>query len=514
MRFIKKWLKYNRVSDADFASPTQIAKPTKSVFLTVDENISFIKQIFSSTEDLVIKELKTETVQGAMIYLETMVDKEKIQKYIVRDCSEANSETIQWVLHSNFQASTDFNEVEDALLEGFCVLCLHGFEQLYMAEVALSEDRSITEPENEKVVQGSHDGFIENLSTNLYLLRRTMKSPNLCTRYFSVGSQVKSKVALVYMKNLANEEVVREFDRRLKSIAMDHVLNIGFLEELIEDSTLSPFPQVLNTERVDRVVGHLNEGRVAVIMEGNSTALLLPVTFFAFYQSPDDYNSRWLIGTFIRFIRHASFLISILLPAFYIAVIAFHFEVLPDELVLPIGSSIDKIPFPPLIEALIMELTIELIREAGIRLPSRISQTIGIVGGLVIGDAIVQAGFISTTMIVVVAVTAISSFCVPSHGMSDAVRLLRFPFMFLAASFGFVGIILGYIVLLAHLCKLESFGTPYFAPFAPLRIKDIKDTFLRLPIWKLNTRPLDAHPRYMKQQANSRGWKYDERKRR
>lgn len=514
MRFIKKLLKDNKVSDANFVSPTQIAKPTKSIFSTVDENISSIKQAFSNTEDLVVKELKAETVHGVMIYIETMVDKEKIQKYIVKDCLAANLETIQNVLHSTFQASTDLNEVEDALLEGYCVLCLHGFEQLYIAEVSISEERSITEPENEKVVQGSHDGFIENLSTNLHLLRRAMKSSNLCTRYFSVGAQVKSKVALVYMNNLANEEVVREFDRRLKSIEMDHVLSIGFLEGLIEDSTISPFPQILNTERVDRVVGHLNEGRVAVIMEGNPTALLLPVTFFAFYQSPDDYNSRWLIGTFIRFIRHASFLISILLPAFYIAIIAFHFEVLPDELVFPVGSSIDKIPFPPLIEALIMELTIELIREAGIRLPSRIGQTIGIVGGLVIGDAIVQAGLISTTMIVVVALTAISSFCVPSHGMSDAVRLLRFPFMFLAATFGFVGIVLGYIVLLAHLCKLESFGTPYFAPFAPFRLKDMKDTFMRLPIWTFNTRPLDSHPKYMKQQANSRGWKYNERKRR
>ncbi|MFJ7941480.1 spore germination protein [Peribacillus sp. NPDC096622] len=512
MKFIKHLLKYNKVNN-DYLPSKQIPQPSKEVFSKVNENISTIKQIFSNTEDLVVKELKTETVRGVLIYLETMVDKEKIQRDALKPCLESNSETIQKVLSTNFQATTVFNQVEDALLKGSCVLSLDGYEKLYLVDVSMSKDRSVTEPENEKIVQGAHDGFIENLLTNLHLLRKTMKSPNLRMKYFPVGIQVKSKIALVYLNNLANEEVIFEFERRLNSISMDNVLNIGFLEELIEDSTISPFPQLLNTERVDRVIGHLNEGRVAVFMDGNPTALLLPVTFFAFYQSPDDYNSRWMIGTFIRSIRHASFLISILLPAFYIAVIAFHFEVLPDELVNPVGSSINKIPFPPLIEALLMELTIELIREAGIRLPSRIGQTIGIVGGLVIGDAIVQAGLISTTMIVVVALTAISSFCVPSHGMSDAVRLLRYPFMFLAASFGFVGIVFGFIVLLAHLCKLESFGTPYFAPLAPLRIKDIKDTFLRLPIWKLNTRPLDSHPKHIKQQNFSRGWKSNDNKR-
>ncbi|MGN7233708.1 spore germination protein [Priestia megaterium] len=512
MKFIKKLLKYNKDKNENNPSKKR-EKFSNHVFSTIKENIFTINQIFSNTEDLVIKNLEMKTVQGVIIYLETMVDKEKIQKYVLNPCLQSALEPISDMLGANFQSTAVFNQVEAALLEGSCVLCLEGYAKLFIVDVSLSKERSITEPENEKVVQGSHDGFIENLLTNLHLLRKTVQSPNLCMKYFPVGAQVKSKVALVYLNNLVNEEIIHECEHRINSISMDNVVNIGFLEELIEDSTLSPFPQLLNTERVDRVAGHLNEGRVAVLMEGSPTALLFPVTFFAFYQSPDDYSSRWIIGTFIRSIRHASFLISIILPAFYIAVIAFHFEVLPDELVNPVGGSINKIPFPPLIEALIMELTIELIREAGIRLPSRIGQTIGIVGGLVIGDAVVQAGLISTTMIVVVALTAISSFCVPSHGMSDAVRLLRFPFMFLAASFGFVGIVFGYIVLLAHLCKLESFGAPYFAPLAPLRIKDIKDTFLRVPIWKLKTRPLDPHPKHIEQQDPLRGWNYNDTKR-
>lgn len=309
------------------------------------------------------------------------------------------------------------------------------------------------------------------------------------------------------MKNLANEEIVKEFKRRINRISIDQVPSIGYLQELIEDSTWSPFPHILNTERVDRVVGHLNEGRVAIFLEGNPSCLLIPVTFFAFFQSPDDYNSRWMIGTFIRSMRLVSIAIAVNLPAIYIAVIGFHFEVLPDDLVLPVVSSIRNIPFPPLIEALVMELTIELIREAGVRLPTRIGQTIGIVGGLVIGDAVVRAGLISNTMIVVVAITAVSAYSIPTTEMSDAVRLLRFPLMLLASTFGFVGIVFGFMFILAHLCRLESFGTPYFAPWAPFRLKDIKDTFIRLPIWKFNTRPLDANPEKLEEQSLSRGWK-------
>ncbi len=264
---------------------------------------------------------------------------------------------------------------------------------------------------------------------------------------------------------------------------------------------------------MDRVIGHLNEGRVAVFMEGNPSCLLIPVTFFAFFQSPDDYNSRWMIGSFIRAMRLVSIIIAVNLPAFYIAVIGFHFEVLPDDLVLPVVSSIRNIPFPPLIEALVMELTIELIREAGVRLPSRIGQTIGIVGGLVIGDAVVRAGLISNTMIVVVAITAVAAYSIPTTEMSDAVRFLRFPHMLLASTFGFVGIMFGFMFTLSHLCRLESFGTAYFAPWAPFRLKDIKDTFIRLPLWKFNTRPLDSKPRIMQKQSLSRGWKSNETER-
>jgi spore germination protein KA len=504
-RFIKR--------DSKQTPSNQDSKPFMGVFTTIDENISFFKHTFSGSDDLMIKELNVKNNRGILVFLNTMADRDKIQNNILKPVMEADGDQLENLLKSNFLKSDNLIKAEQALLNGSCIMFLDGEQEFYMLEVAISKDRAVMEPNNEQVIQGSHEGFIENLLTNLHLIRKSIRTSDLTIEHLSVGDQIQSKIAMVYMKDLTNEEIINEFKRRLNHISMDHIPSIGSLQELIEDSTWSPFPQILSTERVDRVIGHLNEGRVAVFMEGNPSCLLIPVTFFAFFHSPDDYNSRWMIGTFIRSMRLMSIAIAVNLPAIYIAVIGFHFEVLPDDLVLPIVSSIRNIPFPPLVEALVMELTIELIREAGVRLPARIGQTIGIVGGLVIGDAVVRAGLISNTMIVVVAITAVAAYSIPATEMSDAVRFLRFPLMILASTFGFVGIVFGFMFMLAHLCRLESFGAPYFGPWAPFRLKDIKDTFIRLPLWKFNTRPLDSKPKILKKQSLSRGWKSNETKR-
>ncbi|MGG1398107.1 spore germination protein [Bacillus salipaludis] len=512
MKFIYPALKKFMKRDIQPVASSQDSSSFKEVFHTIDENISFFKQTFSDSADLMIRELNEKNTRGSLVFLDTMADKDKIQRDIVKPLMESERAQSDSVVYSNFPKSDNLFKAQVALLNGFCILLLDGVKEFYMVEVGLSKDRSIIEPSNEQVIQGSHEGFIENLSTNLHLIRKSFRTANLTIEHITLGDQIQTKIAIVYMKDVANNEMINEFKRRVQHISMDHIPSTGALLELIEDSTWSPFPQILSTERVDRVISHLNEGRVTVLMEGAPSCLIIPVTFFAFFHSPDDYNSRWMIGTFIRSLRLLSIFIAVNLPAIYIAVIGFHFEVLPDDLVLPVVSSIKNIPFPPLIEALVMELTIELIREAGVRLPSRIGQTIGIVGGLVIGDAVVRAGLISNTMIVVVAITAISAYSIPTSEMSDAVRFLRFPHMILASTFGFVGITFGFMITLAHLCRLESFGTAYFAPWAPFRFKDIKDTFIRLPLWKFNTRPLDSKPNILKKQSLARGWEKNETK--
>ncbi|MFC4321232.1 spore germination protein [Litchfieldia salsa] len=505
--FKKKKQKKSQESPSDSNSEQKV-----TMFENLDESMTFIKQAFSNTDDLIVKKIQNRDTNGFLVYLDTMTDSEKIQKNILKPLMEASNDHLTNVLFSTFKSLNFLNKAHIELLNGSCLFFLEGEQQFYSLNVALSKDRSVEEPSNEQVISGSHEGFVETHITNLHLVRKALKTPALKLEHVTVGDQIPSKLTLVYREDLANKEIIEEFKKRVENTSIDHIPSFGFLQELIEDSTWSPFPQILYTERVDRVVGHINEGRVSVLIEGSPSCLIIPVTFFAFFQSPDDYNSRWMIGSFVRTLRLLSIAIAVNLPAVYIAIIGFHFEVLPDELVLPVISSIRNIPFPPLIEALIMELTIELIREAGVRLPSRIGQTIGIVGGLVIGDAVVRAGLISNTMIVVVAITAVAAYSIPTTPMSDAVRFLRFPLMLLSSTFGFVGIVIGTIFILAHLCRLESFGTPYFAPWAPFQLQDIKDTFIRLPVWKFNTRPLETKAQSLGKQSSAREWKTNERR--
>jgi spore germination protein KA len=258
------------------------------------------------------------------------------------------------------------------------------------------------------------------------------------------------------------------------------------------------------------VSSNLMDGRIAILSDGSPTALVLPITFFAFYQTPDDYNSRWILGSFFRLIRLLSFLIAVSFPAIYISIVSFHYEILPVELVFNIKGSLEYVPFPPLIEAMVMQTTLELLREASIRLPSPIAQTIGVVGGLVIGTAVVEANLVSNTMIVIIAITAIASFVVPLSEMGTSVRLLGFPLMLAASFIGLIGIVFILMIVLIHLCKLESFGSPYFSPFAPFRFKDLKDTFIRVPMWKMNTRPTAPQSYNDLREENTRGWENEE----
>ncbi|MCM3342420.1 spore germination protein [Paenibacillus sp. MER TA 81-3] len=444
----------------------------------------YLHHSFKHTQDLTVQRIEENGTSVLIAYLDTIADHNKLQRIVFQTflkmpLNEINTGKQTCV---NYKVLREMAEAKEELLKGSCIISIEGTKQLYAINIANDVMRSIAEPENEKVVQGSHEGFIETLRQNVYLIRKTLKSDDLIIQYDKVGDEVQTEIALVYLEKHSNKRVINEIKRRLKSKPIDCVVNIGQLEGLIEDSTRSPFPQMLNTERVDRTIAHLNEGKIIIFLEGCSTCLIAPVHFSAFLQSADDYSSRWITRLFISSLRFMGIFVAVFLPAFYIAVIAFHFDVLPDELVMPIKNSINEIPFPPLIEAFIMELTIELIREAGLRLPPRIGPTVSIVGGLVIGDAIVRAGLISTTMIIVVAITAIAAFSIPTHEMSEAVRLLRFPFMLLAACLGLVGMAFGVIAVLGHLCKLESFGSPYFTPFT---LKDFKDKIIGKYIKKL-----------------------------
>lgn len=481
------------------------------VYTSLEKNKEFIENQLFHTSDLKWRSIRFNQLEGLIVYLESLSDVQRIQKEIIQPIEEKKQGTLDEVITSvEITEKSDLGELPRALIQGNCVLLFEGTAEVFIVGVAAVYIRNITEPLNEGVIRGAHDGFIEHLMTNLYLVRKRVENPDLVVRYYQTGKATKTKLALLYMQDLANPDLVKEVDQRIGSITMDITISSGFIAELIEDNPFSIFPQILYTERPDRTAAHLMEGRVAILTEGDPSALILPVTFFAFYQSPDDYNSRWIAGSLIRLIRLISFIIASLLPALYIAIIGFHPEILPENLILSVKSSIDKVPFPPIIEAILMQITLEVLREAGVRLPSRVGQTIGIVGGLVIGESVVRAGLVSYPMVIVVALTAISSFVAPSNEISTATRILGFPLMILAAMFGLIGITFGMLFILIHLCKLESFGTSYFAPIMPLRIKDFKDTFVRFPIWSLNQRPHDPHPKRYVQERNSREWEQDD----
>ncbi|WP_433742262.1 spore germination protein [Falsibacillus pallidus] len=477
----------------------------------LEKNLDYIYESLSKTEDFSKRELIFNHKKCLLVYLSTITNEDTIQNLILKPMIEKSEGIIsQTVFVDEVKEINQKDDLPLALLDGNVLLLMEDESIIYSLGAHESKNRSVEEPVNELIIRGSHEGFVEDLRSNLNLIRKRVTNADLQICFRTLGTETHTKMAYLYIKDLANPELVQELERRLSYVDVDFIDSPGQLEEYIEDSPYSPFPQMLNTERPDRVTSQLLDGRIVLLCNGSPSALVFPITFFSFYQSPDDYNSRWHVGSFFRFIRLLSFFVAAGLPALYIAIVSFHYEVIPLDLVFTIKGSLEYVPVPPLVEALMMQIILELLKEAAIRLPGPIAQTLGVVGGLVIGTAIVQANIVSNTMIVVVALTAIASFVVPNTEMATSVRILGFPLMLSAAFLGFIGMTFAFIFLVIHLCKLESFGSPYFSPLAPFRSKDFKDTFIRLPLWKMSTRPSTPGTQRIKRQSNPRGWKNEQ----
>jgi spore germination protein KA len=447
----------------------------------LDENIEAVKNSFRETEDLKIREISFLNVDCKLIYLETLVDKKMMEKNIIEPILDCKDEAVleSVIKNAEYSRRIDLEGTVNSLLEGSCALFAEGENSVLLMPVAAADERAIQEPENEHIIKGAHDGFTEDINKNIFLVRRRVKNPTLCIKNTTLGSLTNTKASILYIDELVDHGPLDVLIQRIEAIDVKELQSAGELEELIEDNSYTLFPQMLSTERPDRAASYLLEGKSVVMVDGSPHVLVSPITFFSFYQSPDDYNSRWLIGSFFRLIRIFSFLVAICLPAIYIAVVSFHSEVLPLGILYAIRVQIEYIPLPPFFEAIAMQLVLELLKEAAIRLPSPIAQTIGIVGGLVIGSAVVEAGFISNTMIVVIALTAIASFVAPVNQMGTGARIAAFPIMLAATLFGFLGIVLALGTLLIHLCRLESFGKPYLEPVAPLHFKGLKDSLIK-----------------------------------
>ncbi|MCU7712911.1 spore germination protein [Priestia sp. JV24] len=487
--------------------------------VSLSGNLNKIKQKTGNSSDVVIREIKmggNSDIKTAIVYVEGIVDNQSIQEYLLQSMmkddqkEEVNQHNVIDLLSEdmmtvgNVSSINNWDDLFLALMAGDTLVLVDGIGKALSASTKGGEKRSISESGTQMVVRGPKGAFIESIGTNTAMVRRIIKTPDLWTESLKVGRATKTDVAIMYIHGIANDKVVEEIRQRLHRIDIDSILESGYIEQLIEDETMTPFPTIYNTERPDVVAGNLLEGRIAIFVDGTPFVLIAPAVFMQFFQSAEDYYTRFDIATSIRLLRIFMFLISIIAPATYVAVTTFHQEMVPTTLIVAIAAQREAVPFPAFVEALVMELTFEILREAGIRLPKAIGSALSIVGALVIGQAAVQASIVSPAMVIIVSITAIASFATPSFDMAISARLIRFLFMLGAASFGFYGIILTLLMMVVHLCSLRSFGVPYMAPFAPFIPVNMGDTVVRLPWWTLRQRPRLVSTNTVREGTNQR----------
>ncbi|MBS4174319.1 spore germination protein [Bacillus sp. FJAT-49736] len=457
------------------------------------ENLQFFQNIYKDCFDVVFHCFETlEKKQAALIYIQGLSNTQELNENVIKTLMSIptlSEETYPIIPVSQIIKKKTYSECIESISSGLPILIIDGAPSALSLGLAKQENRSIEEPVGESVIRGPREGFNEVIAINTSLLRRKIRSPQLKMIQMKIGKYSQTTVVLTYIEGLATAPLIEEVKQRLDKIDIDGVLESSYIEEMIEDTPLSPFPQLLATERPDTVVANLLEGRIAILVDGTPFSLIAPVTLFSFLQSSEDYYERYIISTLIRWIRYPFFLVSLLLPSIYIALTTFHQEMIPTDLLISMASAREFVPFPTFFEALLMEVTFEALREAGVRLPKQIGSAVSIVGALVIGQAAVQAGIVSPAMVIVVSITGIASFMIPRYYLGFSIRLLRFPMMILAGTLGILGIILGLCGILIHLCKLRSFGVPYLSTLAPAHADEYKDTLVRAPFWKFNTRP-------------------------
>nr|WP_052350600.1 spore germination protein [Paenibacillus gorillae] len=426
-----------------------------------------------------------------LIFFEHLIDQLKLNREILAPLLSSDREAAAKLLR---QMESYKAEDSKALIIGILSggIAIFAESRAYLFNVIGLETRAVSQSETETVITGPHDAFTEQVNTSLSLIRSRLKSSHLKIMKLAVGEVTKTAVYLLYVKDLVNMEFVHETEQRIKAIEVDSMLDTNMLIQYIDDNKYSIFPQILTSERPDAIVSKLVAGRVVGLVDGSPSAFTVPTSFFEFFSSSDDYYQRWILGSAIRLLRFLAFIITISFTAMYVSVTTFHYEMIPENLLMTLTESRSRVPFPPLYEALLMEVTIELLREAGARLPTKIGQTIGIVGGIVIGQAAVQAGLTSNILIIAVASSAIASFVIPSYVMSASIRLIRFGLILMTGLWGNLGLVMGIAAIVIHLSGLTSLGTSYLTPLAPFKPRDWRDIFIRAPFSMLRERPTQS----------------------
>ena len=536
---------YN-LSETQISNNEQEHKITQKVSKYLQENLTYLTVKYNAliNSDIVIRKFtlngKGKQYNAALVYIDGMVNSDIVNHYVLNPLmhknqtnTEKTSETLiinkntdlnfhttqtpelqniiynSLISQNSIKAESKFSSIIPAINSGFTCVLVDTLDQAFCVEAKGYETRSISKPENEIVVRGSQEAFVENIRTNTSMIRRIINNENLVIEQLSLGKVTKTTVSFCYMKNIANEDLVNEVRFRLSNIDIDSIINSGTIEQLIQDSSSILFPQTFATERCDRACNNILEGRIVILVNGNPYALIVPAILIDFITSPEDINLKHQYGNLIRVIRSIAFFVAMFMPALYVAVTNFHQELLPTDLVFAISAMRRSIPFPVRVELLIMEISFELIREASLRVPAPIGSTIGIIGGLILGEAAVSANLVTPLLIIIVAVTGICSYAIPDFSLNFTIRTFRFMYIILGYIAGFLGISFGMFIQLILLSNLQSFGASYFSPYLPPTNKNTDSSFFIKPIWKKENRSSFLNTkRPVQENKVSMKWKY------
>lgn len=495
----------------------------------IEENIANYQALFADCADVKMRKMQLGTdfqVTCFVAYVETSVGNMLLERSVLgeminRFCQVPSGQFVNAIQENHFGISdaapfATIEEAGDGMLSGDAILFVDGYDKALKIADKGYPARTLMETQSEKAIRGSNEGFSESVKINTALIRKRIRSPKVKVKEKKFGVRSKTNVDLIYIEDLVDITLIQKIEKRLEAYEVDGIFDSGVIEQLSEKSWLSPFPQFQTTLRPDRAAMSLLEGRVVLLVDNSPEALILPSDYNSFIQTSDDYYNRWEIASFTRLLRYAASVLAMILPGLYLAVTNFHTQVLPTALLLSFAQARSGVPFPGIVEILLMEVSFELLREAGIRLPGALGNTIGIVGGLIIGQAAVEANIVSGMVVIVVAFTALCSFAIPNKEFATAFRLLKFVFIVLCAGLGLYGLMIGLLFLLVHLSRLESFDIPYLAPFVSARKgqTDQADSLIRPPYFTLKQRPLFANEEQkirLKQREESKGTRDDEK---
>lgn len=474
----------------------------------LNENERIIREAFNNCGDIIIRRFQAganKDIDMLLVYIDNIVASDVIEESILTNlmvrtqvrCEDHILDKLfsEAISVGEMSFETSFDNLFTSVLLGDTAIFADGDSKALIASTKGWPSRGVPEAKNEVVVKGPKDAFAETVSQNVVLIRRRIRDTALKVERNRVGRRSKTDIAVMFMDGIVRKSVLDTVNKKIKNLDVDAIIDAGYIEQMTERKWWSPFPQVQMTERPDKAAAALLEGRIVVVVDNSPMVLLLPSTLNTFFQAAEDYYDRWEIMSFVRIIRYIAAFIAISLPGLYVAMTLYNPNLLPVELVLKIAGSRINVPLSTVTEMVVMELAFELLREAGVRLPSPIGSTLGIVGGIVIGQAAVDAGLIGPTVVIVSAVTCICSFVIPNQGMVNGVRLSKYIVLALAAVLGLFGLWTGLIVILIHLCSLESFGIPYMYPYcsaAESGFDDLKDSIIRLPLFVLKKRPIFA----------------------